>query len=99
MINDQNKNLNKLVGLRVIREYLGIDRASVASQLGVLPYQVYRMESQSSGTRQLVPLADFLACSIDDLFAVPSDKRLAEIRAAWLQREADLAKEALRQVS
>lgn len=44
-------------------------------------------------------VADYLCCKTDDLWAIPSDARRAEIKADYFQREADRAREEARAAS
>lgn len=80
---------------------LGLTQSALADAIGVSGFTVSTWESGGRDARgvHVKALATELACGTDDLYSEPSAKRLAEIRAAYHQREADRAREEARAAS
>lgn len=95
------KTSSLLPGLPVVRMALGLTQAALAESVGVSGFTVSTWESGGRDARgvHIKALASTMACSTDDLYGEPSAKRLAEIRAAYHQREADRAREEARAAS
>lgn len=85
----------------MIREAIGLSKADLARILEVAPFAVGAWESGLRNARadNVRGLAEALSCTTDDLWSIPTGARLAEIRAAYHQREADRAREEARAAS
>lgn len=82
-----------LPGLRSIRKALGLTVKSLALEVDVTPKWLSQIEAGADCTQKLLRrLSAYLCCSVADLFASPTPARLAEIRAAYLQRQSDHAR-------
>lgn len=93
-MNEENSDKSFLAGLRPIRESLpGLMQKDLAEQIGLTPLQVFRIESGTSGTpmHRIKAFAQALCCEVVDLLSVPTPERLAEIRAAYHRRQAEIA--------
>lgn len=88
-------------GLPVVRAHLSLTLKTLAKESDLSLQFIHNMESgrQDCLTGTLRKLAGALCCTADDLLEVPTAARLAEIRAAYHQREADRAREEARAAS
>lgn len=83
-----------LPGLRAIRDRLGVTAQDVALRVGVTTNWLSIIERGHDDCTDKLKrqLANFLRCTVVDLITQPSDQRLAEIEAAYLQARADEAR-------
>lgn len=77
-----------------MRRALEISRVRVASMVGCHSNTVYQIENGKDCSQDLQrKIAAALHCSLSDLLEPPSEQRLAEICADYLQAKADAYKE------
>lgn len=78
----------------MVRGRLGLSQADVCRLAGVNEVYCYYWESgfRNPNLANLKVLSEALCCTIDDLVNVPSDARLAAIRADYLERQAAQAR-------
>lgn len=82
-----------LPGSRSIREFLDLTQQKAAKEAGLHPHHLNSIECGRRDCTQALQrkIASALCCSVADLFGQPTPARLAEIRAAYLRRQADHA--------
>lgn len=88
-------------GLEHILIELSLSQSEFARQLGVRPFAVNSWVSglRKPPSQRVASITKILCCEANDVFGVPTKSRLASIRAAYHQREADRAREEARAAS
>lgn len=83
-----------LPGLAAIRKHLGLKQSEVAQVTGTSTRWIGWVEACRRDCSQSLQraIANALKCSITDLITEPDGERLDQIRAAYLQAQADAAK-------
>ena len=95
------KNRKGLLYLRTIRESSGLTTIELAARSGYAPDFIRRIETGVKDCSQEAQraISNVLACTPADLLQEPTPARLAEIRAAYTQRVADAARQAVSEAS
>lgn len=85
-----------LPGFRVIREFLGLGIAQIALAVGLNRTHVHKIQAGACDCTlaTLYKFEHLMCCTADDFLSeeLPTPARLAEIRAAYLEREAARAR-------
>ena len=81
-------------GFFCLRECTGLTFDQLASESGISRSHLIRLQSGTSSNcsgNLILKLTEAFCCTANDLFSVPSKKRLAEIRVEFLKRELERA--------
>lgn len=90
-----------LPGLRAIRDAVGLRGIDIARATNRTSRWISQIETCAADCSQALQrtISDLLACTPADLLSVPSQARLAQIRADYLGRQAEQAKEQAEQLA